>query len=315
LKNELENRDQFFKNKFKNFESEVDPKVWNAVQGSIGSGASVSGTFVAKSIVSKLLIGFAASAILTTGIFFLSTTNKQKSIVQPLGISVNNNAETIEEELLVLAEEKLTVEKIEKEKISVKSSKISPKEVLIEKPFVITPTNMDDTTEHIRAEVLIAEELEVVDEQKDANVSKTNIIVEVDQPKATSEQLVSVKEKRKVKEESLDSDWQEGYESFDDTKEVVPLIFKDKIPRFITPNGDGIADFLNVTGENIKDFHATIRSISNGIVVFEWYSIEEVWQGKDKSGNLVPKGTYMLVVVASGEGGELIQVQQSVTVY
>ena len=72
------------------------------------------------------------------------------------------------------------------------------------------------------------------------------------------------------------------------------------IQNGFSPNNDGNNDvFIIKTAENIKTFHATIKTLK-GEVVYEWNSIREGWDGRDKSGRIMEQGRYILTISAKG---------------
>jgi len=77
----------------------------------------------------------------------------------------------------------------------------------------------------------------------------------------------------------------------------------NKIPNVFSPNGDGHNDVLRIEGNDIKEFKAVVLD-SKGKPVFEWNSIEGFWDGRDYGNNLLPKGTYFLSIIATGNDGE-----------
>lgn len=86
------------------------------------------------------------------------------------------------------------------------------------------------------------------------------------------------------------------------------------VPTVFSPNGDGINDVLKIDGENIKEFTAVVRD-SKGNLVFEWKSLEGFWDGRDLNNQILPKGTYYIVVVAIGEDGEKHSEKKSIQLF
>ena len=86
------------------------------------------------------------------------------------------------------------------------------------------------------------------------------------------------------------------------------------VPTVFSPNGDGINDIVKIDGENIKEFTALVRD-AKGNLVFEWKSIEGFWDGRDLNNQILPKGTYYIVVVAIGEDGEKHPVKQAIQLF
>ena len=88
----------------------------------------------------------------------------------------------------------------------------------------------------------------------------------------------------------------------------------EEIQNVFSPNGDGINDIIKVEGENISKFHAAVMD-SKGNLIYEWDSIDGFWDGRDNNNNLLPKGTYYLVVTAIGKDGEQHIPKKSIQLY
>ena len=86
------------------------------------------------------------------------------------------------------------------------------------------------------------------------------------------------------------------------------------VPTVFSPNGDGINDVVKIDGENIVKFNAVVRDVK-GNVVFEWDTIEGFWDGRDLNNQILPKGTYYIVVVAVGVDGENHPVKQAIQLF
>ena len=86
------------------------------------------------------------------------------------------------------------------------------------------------------------------------------------------------------------------------------------VPTVFSPNEDGINDIVKIDGENIKEFTALVRD-AKGNLVFEWNSLEGFWDGRDLNNQILPKGTYYIVVVAIGEDGENHTIKQSIQLF
>lgn len=86
------------------------------------------------------------------------------------------------------------------------------------------------------------------------------------------------------------------------------------IPTVFSPNADGINDIIKIDGENIKSFTAVVRD-SKGNVVFEWKTLEGFWDGRDLNNQILPKGTYYIVVVAVGVDGENHTKKQTIQLF
>jgi uncharacterized protein (UPF0333 family) len=317
LKNDLENIETLFKQTFDGFEADVSPNVWGNIQGSIGSHA-VSKTVASKSIALKVVTGVLVVGSLVTGSYFISINSGN-----------DESAVTVKAPLEIIArtKEKFYVAK-QQEKKEVKQAQVFQDVVVESIPA--------ENREKVRAEKVVIEKLAKAADIESQNVkieahkavavssSKTEVVVasaeksnipvkQVVEQAPVVQQVVVVPVDDVESDELLNADW--GDAELSENEQFLPSINKDKIPRSFSPNGDGIGDVIRIEGKNIKEFHASILSVSSGKVVFEWFWIEGVWDGTDMMGNKVPRGTYMLLVIAAGEDGKPILIQQTVTLY
>jgi hypothetical protein len=314
VKNDLENIDELFKEAFDGFEADVDPSVWNNIQGSIGSSAvstsAVSTSVASKSIALKFVAGILVLGSLATGIYLFSvaTTPHESEIAVAVpkaiiamdtekgSVAKTHEIETVDEVVVV-------------EDVPVEESKAIPKEEVREEiPAKTISVEQQQVKESKVEETKILNKETVVVSSEKENNSKKQVV-----NKNRVEQQAVVHAADVENEEIQEVNWEE--DALLEREKHSASIDKDKIPRRFSPNGDGIGDVISVKGRNIKEFHAKILNISNAKVIFEWFWIEGFWNGRDMFGNKVPEGTYMLQVVASGEDGVPIIVNQSLTVY
>jgi len=88
----------------------------------------------------------------------------------------------------------------------------------------------------------------------------------------------------------------------------------EKVQNVFSPNGDGLNDIIKIEGENIAKFNASVMD-SKGNLIYQWTSIDGFWDGKDNNNNILPKGTYYLIVEAVGEDGEKHLKKKSIQLY
>lgn len=94
-----------------------------------------------------------------------------------------------------------------------------------------------------------------------------------------------------------------------DTAMLDNCVFVDKeskleVPNIFSPNGDGINDYFQVTGQSIKTetFHGIIMN-RYGQVLFEWSDWENEesgWDGKIKGSTTATPGVYYYIIEAEG---------------
>jgi len=80
-----------------------------------------------------------------------------------------------------------------------------------------------------------------------------------------------------------------------------------KLPNGFTPNGDGFNDFYVITG--IQGYEGNQINIFNrwGSLVYSAKEYQNNWDGTSNDGNLLPDGTYFIVVNLNKEGYENVQ--------
>ncbi len=74
------------------------------------------------------------------------------------------------------------------------------------------------------------------------------------------------------------------------------------LQNVISPNGDSENDILKVRGKNISKIQVQIVD-SKGKPVYFMNSLDDVWDGRDQSGNLLIQGQYYMTVIAIGKDG------------
>lgn len=85
-----------------------------------------------------------------------------------------------------------------------------------------------------------------------------------------------------------------------------------KIPNVFTPNNDGHNDYFKVDGKNIESFNLAILN-TKGEILYQSSSMEEEWDGRDKFGDELPVGTYVVIISAKGIDGKKYEHSGTVT--
>ena len=88
--------------------------------------------------------------------------------------------------------------------------------------------------------------------------------------------------------------------------EVEPNSAITVLPNVFTPNGDGMNDFCTVKGKNLAVFQMKVFNRA-GHVIFESQSIDNSWDGRGKSGENIPPGTYFYLISARGIDGKVYE--------
>jgi gliding motility-associated-like protein len=85
-----------------------------------------------------------------------------------------------------------------------------------------------------------------------------------------------------------------------------------KIPNVFTPNNDGTNDFFKVEGKNIASFSLAIIN-TKGEFIYQSDDINAEWNGKDKFGDDLSTGTYVVIISAKGIDGKKYEHSGTVT--
>ncbi|MDG1477799.1 MAG: PKD domain-containing protein [Vicingaceae bacterium] len=184
-----------------------------------------------------------------------------------------------------------------------------------------------------KAELINAKELEVVKQNQDGKISVGTIQASVMSGKAPLDIIFDVDGENIVSylwdfgDELSTSNVASPFHTFNEpgqyrvklivldkyanTKTLIKIINVEKnitssigaVQNAFSPNGDGNNDmFIIKTGQNISVFNAKVKTL-NGEDIYEWNSIEQGWDGRDKSGKMMDPGAYILIVYAKGLDG------------
>lgn len=85
-----------------------------------------------------------------------------------------------------------------------------------------------------------------------------------------------------------------------------------KIPNVFTPNADGVNDGYKVEGKNIETFSLAVLN-TQGEILYQSDAIDNSWDGKDKFGDDLPVGTYVVIISARGIDGKKYEHSGTVT--
>jgi gliding motility-associated-like protein len=96
------------------------------------------------------------------------------------------------------------------------------------------------------------------------------------------------------------------------TIEVMANSALTKIPNVFTPNMDGANDVYRVEGKNIEEFNMAILN-TQGEILYQSNAIDQAWDGKDRFGNDLPVGTYVVIIKAQGIDGKMYEHSGTVT--
>lgn len=295
--------EQLFKDKFKNFEADVNPNLWNNISHGITTNALTAAKTGLSLGVKSLIIGVSVAAIGTTA--YLINDNIEKNIVvqqskelvneelSPLNGETDNEIGTVDfvEENETLGEA-VVLDNTEKES-DINMAKPTIKNNT-ENSSSLPETGLDVINEIDLVEKPISETSISIENKKTDLVEKTNATIE--KPVDKEENISEVKENQQVIEENTSIENQD--KTFSASIGEVPNVF--------TPDNDGINDYFMFDTENVEAFTVIITDQSDR-TVFESNNPKFEWDGRDLGGDLVPNSVYNYFVIAIGVDKKMVK--------
>jgi gliding motility-associated-like protein len=336
------NIEEILKQKFDNFQPDVNPNIWANVQAGIGAGTAVT---IGVSIGVK--IGLISSGIIAASVatwyfgFYeptvpAETITQKNTIEQPIEktdntaepiIVVNDqndpviieNKEKIENELRVYQAPDQTIEgPINYTSVSTQTNnQVVNDNVTTTNTQTTTGGSNENNTSTEKQQPVPSGRIEIVQSNAyspSATTFTSNALnqkeVRWDFGDGTAADGLVVKHtynkpgKYLVKMVVVGNDKM----NYEETQEVVVKSKSsiDNVPNVITPNGDRINDYFSVKTTDIETFVISIRD-NRGNEIFNSTDTEFSWDGTDFSGNVVEKGMYTYLIIAEGKDGSVIK--------
>lgn len=296
---EKDNIQELFSKAFENQTAPVRPDLWAGVQAKMAAAGVASTATVATkglSALTKWIIGSAAVGtvgVVTTVVALNSgeeSTNKKPDI--PKEISQNTTVTSPDES------------KEKKETFQSHTSYTKPV-VVSDEPFEDIPQNTNPANKEYNQDVV-------------RNATEEHSADAVKQTKDKPEEKIAVVDKKEYNEKAgtkkAPVDKNEDAREIppvkhpEDTKEPVFVKLEAKVTKFpsiFTPNGDGSNDIYFVKAENINDFQLLIIDQNNREMFrSNTPGEQEGWNGRDKSGDEAPSGSYAAIVTGKDQNGK-----------
>lgn len=363
------NIEELFKSTFENFESEVDPSVWQQVQANLQSGSASSpdlmntaGQSVVKSAIKwAAAVGIGGAVVVSSYVLLSDDEQASPSDVSEQQIEQIEEVESatltdesdkisIPEEPRAIQNKDIQQEVVQDRENPSESSSLDAEETVqdltqdagidlnesnVVNAPVVTSNESTSETEVINVEESIveskSEETSVASLPKakiTANKTKGKLPLEVQLRntgtpgncswfiKGTgiqweSNQVEHIFERSGSYWVILAVEGENHQLAMDSIQITVEADYKINYPKVFTPNGDGSNDTWKIQAENLSEIHWYIMNRA-GQIVFEWDSLEGFWDGRDRSGNMVPEGAYFFVIEGKTATGDPIYPEKGV---
>ncbi len=383
-----ENIEELFREGLKDFQSSVDPSVWQGVQSglSAASGATGAGGVAAASgkmsVLAKAAITLAGAAAVSTGVYYYTadeTSEKEASKSHSIEkeISVESNEQSIETEDESIAFVPENTETVQEEPRSVADQDISKEDDFN------TPTTDEiertETTNSREQSTSNASSYETnngasTGENSASTAGGTNAGVgsgsngaasggspggsmvqegqkeeeeKEEAPQRIALSISLVTQKNQFVELSAttnfdgDVKWDmgDGYMVegkhveyyYDEPGEYVVKAYAGKVeeeillkvyhegkitnlPNVMTPNGDGVNDYLFIESEGLTTFSIVVFNKKQQ-VVFSSKDVDFKWDGiHERAQTPCPEGEYYYIITATDKGGNTINKHQILTI-
>jgi gliding motility-associated-like protein len=297
---EKDNIQELFSKAFENQTAPVRPDLWAGVQAKMAAAGVASTATVATkglSALTKWIIGSAAVGTVGVVTAVVALNSGEETVNQktdsPKEISQNTTVTSPEEN------------KSEDANFTPHTTYTKPV-VAPEKPFEdIQQTTNPNSKEFIQDDF-------VKNYDRPAEATKSD--------KAKQEDKQALTDNSKKESNERTDSKKDGVDKKDDVKETPPAKHPEdskepvfvkleakvtKFPSIFTPNGDGSNDIYFVKAENINDFQLIIIDQNNREMFrSNTPGEQEGWNGRDKSGDEAPSGSYAAIVTGKDQSGK-----------
>lgn len=307
-----DNIEKLFKEKFKNFEANVNPRVWASVESGISSSAGSAAGAAAKFGLGKIIAGAAAVAGIAGSVWYFSgeennpgaetkPAQAKTEITSPLrdenfiagNISSENNSSkvgthnsfqnSLNENNMAAAQN----ETHNNEVTANQDNSGTEEPVLPYKPKLGNAPKDDKGMSRIDQNYL------------KAKAAKENAAMN----KMESESSV---ETSAIETESFSSANSESESK--PTADITP-------PNVFSPNGDGYSDVYSVKTENVVSLSVVIYNQKTGELAARWNTLDGSWDGKLLNGSDAPEGVYFISIKAKRTDGTEIAKNGTITLF
>jgi len=280
--------EELFSDRFKDFEVDVNPDLWNSVSQNIPN----IGVNKGLSFLSKSIIGLSSVAVVTVASVIYLNSSDSKEIV-----SVNDSIETKTEN---------TNEKVNSQpKTNVENNT----------PRLAQETSVADKQEQ---ESIVTEEI-VIDENEHTVEYIVDNNAEAETQVISNLEEVAQAEELQINSESTQQQDDIQTEDVAENNNVTELKKEEKaeinltIPNIFTPNNDGDNDVYFIKSSGLKNFSFTVMNDQQK-VVFQSEHLDFKWDGTQMNGQPAEAGNYFYILIAEDESGNLVKRANRITI-
>lgn len=247
----------------------VDPALWSSISSSIGASTAKAGL----SILTKALIGVAASSVVAGAVYF--------------SVQANSKAETTQTKELQKESKEINP--------SQKSANTHSKETIgIEETQVVLEqnNNVNIPTEDTVLNIPVLQTNPTPTQNQSVAPSALiphSIPANIPNNAVSTSSTPSVAPRPNINSQSQ--------------AQVLPKQYRISLPNIFTPNGDGQNETLQIEWkqQQIEDFSIVVLNQTNN-VVFSSSNPEFSWDATDPSGEKIARGTYIYFVTGMLNG-------------
>jgi gliding motility-associated-like protein len=289
------NIEELFKQKFDNFQPDVDPSVWANVQAGIGAGTAgaVSGGIAAAVKIGLISGGIIAASVATWYFGFYEPETPAQNIAEQTVISepVQDPAQTNDPLIIVTDVNEISTTEIPTdERINAEPTNNGQQTT-----SAVNNTNTTGTSNPVNP---VNNTVTQNNNSNGSNVGSGSL-------QTTTHSTGTNNENPETPITTVEPTVTDTDPEIQET-EMLSTASIDLVPNVFTPDGDQNNDVFFVKSTNIESFFIVFRD-RNGKEVFKTNDKDFVWDGTDLSGEKLEKGAYAYFIFAEGKDGKVIK--------
>lgn len=275
---------ELFSQKLGGYEAKVNPELWANIASQVGTTTAAASTGL--SIVAKIIIGVSAASVVTIGAILLTPSDKEV-VEKPKTAQVDSqnsnerSEETPKESQITIPNEPQEASHVGNDTHGSEVSALDPQEIKI-RPLVLPEEGI------------------------------------IEQDQITPKPSDTPEKPKEAEEETNPVETEKPIESNPESPEVSAAVAQPitiELPNVITPNRDGINDFLELKDlPELKSFRIVVLD-QNGTMVYESTDPKFRWNGTNMyTAERLSAGIVYYVVVAEDQKGTTFKKSQNLMI-